>query len=184
VVVNDGGLWSANFADWLAGVGTVATAGVSVYLLWRERDDRERQRGREALAEDSARRRQASRVYVAVPAPARPSIGRQGDHWSVTYAADLINGSDETISDAAVTCVVLNPDGTEAVRHTQSTPRVAPGGSARSQTPETRMPWQGSGEFEAWSEAEFTDAAGLRWRRDAHHRLSEISPLPPGRVST
>lgn len=185
VVVNtdNGGLWSANLADWLAGIGTVATAAISVFLLWRERGDRERQRAREALAEDSARRRQASRVHLAVPVRGTAS-GEKGSHWDVDYTAELANGSAETISDVDVTCVIVNPDGGEAVRQRQRTPTLALGASARAQTPRTRMPWREPAEFEAWSEAEFTDAAGLRWRRDAEHRLSEISPLPAGPVAT
>jgi hypothetical protein len=179
----DGGLWSANLADWLAGMGTVATAAISVFLLWRERGDRERQRDREALAEDTARRRQASRVNLGVPQRVS-ATGRTDDFWEVVYAAELNNDSDETISDVVVRVVLLKGDGSQAVRIEERTPRIAPGTSTRADTPLTKLPWADGPDTEgSWSEAEFTDAAGLRWRRDAQHRLSEISPLPVGRVS-
>lgn len=43
------------FGDWLSGVGTLATAGVTVYLLSREQEDRAAARGdREARAGRSA----------------------------------------------------------------------------------------------------------------------------------
>lgn len=166
--------WGAVVPGWLSGIGTVATAGLTVFLLWREQSDRRRQRERDVLVADTERRRQASLVSLSPPNHAMGLEDIYGN-VEVSTCAEIVNGSDQPINDVTIWIVVES--GTivseDAGTYNSTTwGRILP--RTHEQFPLTFFV-RPDRELSTYSELAFTDAAGTHWLRDRNHNLTEVT---------
>ncbi|HEV8528014.1 MAG TPA: hypothetical protein VGS60_10760, partial [Actinomycetes bacterium] len=93
--------------------------------------------------------------------------------------AELVNGSDDLISNVDVRLEIEWPDidSDETVRRYFGAMRVLPGERLEVGPTSWEGAWNkegGIGPVLVLGEVFFTDAAGVRWHRDTEHRLSEV----------
>jgi hypothetical protein len=158
-------------ADWLSAIGSVGALAVALLLLGRDIYDRHR-------AGEQSRRAQAAKVAVS-KVWVRGESSMNADWYQLPAQIEITNRSEDVISDVHVSLWLEPPSGHSngQDRHEWSLDlgRIDGGGSVEAGH---TFDWPRIGldpaPYLALSTVEFTDAAGVRWRRDKDHRLREI----------
>lgn len=152
-----------------------------------EEEQRQAQRAEtRALAEE--RRQQATYVQLS-DARHGGAQGRRDEHWVLTRYVTVANQSLDVITDVLVTMEFEDPVTKTITRRQRRWPRLLSGQTENFNVNDVQVSWVENIEScVVQSLLEFTDAAGVRWARDADHRLHEVhvdrgTPLTRGNAT-
>ncbi len=152
-------------------------------MLWREQTDRRRRR-------EFERRAQARRVSIGVPTTSVTPGYFDSEFIDTAVRLTITNGSDEAISNCRARYLTkitaadgaLLPDEIGTIPAGRLLPGQASDFSHGFNLPTPLRPDILGGAMAfliSTAELRFTDAAGIRWHRDAEHTLREVKGADP-----